>query len=100
MSKKILSAACTLMRAVAVEIFGSKILAIPLLETLLASTIGKVEPPSVETRMLTLAALMGGLAVPAISQVTVRNPDHETPAAGDVTRKGPAAPLTVSCTAA
>src|SRR6266850_1212374 len=97
MSKKILSPASTLMRAIEVEIFGKRTTAIPLFGTFVARTIGKVEPPSVESRMLTLAALIGGLLVPATSQVTQRYPAQEAAAAGAVMRKGPAAPMTVTC---
>ena len=69
--KKILPIASTLIRAVAVGVFGRLIVAAPLLGTLDARIIGKLFPPSVESRMRTLAQLTGALEVFATSQVTV-----------------------------
>ena len=69
----------------------------PLFGTLLASTIGKVRPPLVESRIMTLAALTGALAVPATFQVMVCALVQATPAAGEVTTKGPALVVTVTC---
>src|SRR5678816_1542878 len=70
-SKKILSEASTLIRAFVVERFGTVINWVPSLGVLAARTVPKVRPPSVESKMLTLAALIGEAVVPATSQVTV-----------------------------
>ena len=59
------------MRACVVGVFGSVIVALPLLGRLLAMVVGKVLPPSVERRMFTSDVLMGAALVPAAFQVTV-----------------------------
>src|ERR1035441_2781706 len=96
-AKKMLPAAWTSIRAAEESIAGSRTLQTPLLGALLARTIGKERPPSVESRMLTPPALIGALVEPATSQVMVCAPDHVTPAAGPVTMNGPALVVTVTC---
>ena len=99
-AKKMLSAAWTLMRAAEAVTSGSRTVQAPLLGALLASTIGKERPPLVERRILTLAALIGALVVPATFQVMVCAPDNVTAVAGEVTTNGPALVVTVICVSA
>src|SRR2546421_3419881 len=73
-SKKILSAASTLMRPCVVAtfaVFGIVTIAVPMLGTELARIIGKVFPPSVDSEIFTFAQLIGGRTVFATDQVTV-----------------------------
>src|SRR5690349_12427026 len=72
----------------------------PSFGVLVASVIGNVLPPLVESKIFTVAALTGAAVVSATFQVTVRDPDHVTPAAGAVTVNGPAACTTVTCVSA
>src|SRR4051812_49824730 len=83
-SKKILPAASTLMRAWLVVIFGSTTVWEPSLGVPLTSVMGKVLPPLVDNKIFTVAALMGDAVVPATFHKTVRGPDHAAPAAGAV----------------
>src|ERR1051325_6279260 len=98
MSKKILPTASTLMRAVEVGVLGRMTVSEPSFGVEATRTVGKVLPPSVESEILTLAALTGAFAVFATSQVTVCG----TPAVqvtfvfGEVTRNGPAPALTTT----
>ena len=62
----------------------------PVFGTFAASTMGNDNPRLVESKMFTVVVLIGLLAVPATSQVTVRNPDQLTAVFGAVTRNGPA----------
>ena len=71
MSKKMLPTASTLMRAVVVLTFGTMMVWLPSLGVLSAMTMGNVWPPSVDSEILTLAALMGAALVPLTAQVTV-----------------------------
>src|ERR1017187_7611490 len=89
-AKKILSAACTLMRAPETVTWGSSTVQAPLFGTLPASTIGKLSPPLVESRIVTPAALTGAFVVPATFQVMVCEPDNVPVPAGEVTTNGPA----------
>src|SRR3954447_4810334 len=89
-----LPTAATSMRAVLVLIEGSVTWAVPLLGVLARSTVGKVFPPSVESRIETFAQFTGAAVVPATFQVTVCTPDHETGVLGEVTTNGPAAAVT------
>src|SRR5262245_614787 len=50
--------------------------------------------------MFTLTALIGAAAVPPTFQVIVPCPDQEVPLVGEVMRKGPAEPMTATCTSA
>src|SRR5687767_11165896 len=90
--------ASTLMRPVVVRLLGTVIDSEPSLATPLASAIGYVLPPSVESRMFTLAVLIGATSVPATAQVTVwLVPAFHTvpPVLGLVTAKPVAPTLTV-----
>ena len=70
-SKKMLPTASTLTRAVEVVRLGSGTDSEPSLGVLAASTVGNVVPPSVESEILTIAALTGTPALLATFQVTV-----------------------------
>jgi hypothetical protein len=70
-SKKILLAHFTFHRAVVVAILGTVTEAEPLFATLEATVLGKVLPPSVDTKILTLAQLTGAAVVLATFHVTV-----------------------------
>src|SRR5438093_162018 len=96
MSKKMFPLACTLMRAWLVERLGSSTDSEPSLGVLTASATGKVAPPFVERRIVTVVALIGEAVVPATSQLTVRKPDQITAVFGEVTLNGPAEPTTVT----
>src|SRR5437762_629285 len=63
-----------------------------------AMTMGKVWPPSIDSRMLTAAQLTGGFAVPATSHVTacVEPTGQTTEVSGEVTANGPLPPSTCS----
>src|SRR5687768_14422647 len=69
--------------------FGTEIGCEPSL-AVVASTKGKLWPPSVESRILTLGVLIAPAAVPATSQVMVCDvaPVHVTAVFGDNTAKG------------
>src|SRR5438270_11718145 len=97
MSKKIFDAARTWIRAEAVEMFGNKTNAAPLFGMLVQRVYGNVWPPSTDNKMFTVIAVMGEFVVPATSQITVRRPDHDTPAAGDVTLNGAVPGVTITC---
>lgn len=69
--KKMLPMASTFTRALEPGVPGIVTVSDPSLDVLLARIIGKVEPPSVERLILTLAQLTGALFVLATVQVTV-----------------------------
>ena len=95
-SKKMLPTALTLIRAVVVETSGRVTCSEPSFGVLAISVVGKVSPPSVESRMLTLAALTGAAVVDATFQVTVCRPLRFSPPLGAVRRNGPAAVVEVT----
>ena len=70
-SKKILSTASTLTLAEFVDISGTTTVSEPSLGVEAATTTGKVRPPSSESKMFTLAQLIGARSELATSQVTV-----------------------------
>ena len=82
MAKKMLPSAWTWMRVAEDVSAGSMTVQAPVLGAPVASVIGKVRPPLVESTRVTVAALMGALAVPATFQVTVCAPDQFAAAAG------------------
>ena len=84
-------------RACSVPVRGQVTCSLPSL-AVVASTVGKVAPPSVESRIRTCGAYAAAL-VPATSQVTVPvvPPSTTVAVACEVTRNGPAEP-TVSVT--
>ena len=98
-SKKTLPTASILILAVVVGVFGIVTVSDPSLDVLARRTVGKLYPPSVERRILTLAAETGELAVPATFHVTVlvEFPVQDTAVFGCVTTNGPAAAVVVSC---
>ena len=73
MSKKMLLLACTLRRAVVVGVAraGRVTGSLPSLGVAVSKVTGKVWPPSVESRMSTLAQLTGAAVVLFTLQVTV-----------------------------
>src|ERR1035441_8560687 len=87
-AKKMFPSAWTMMRAAEAVTSGSRTVLAPVFGTLLASTIGKVTPPLMESRILTLATATGALVVPATFQVTVCAPDHVDGPSGDAMAKG------------
>jgi hypothetical protein len=70
-SKKMLSTASTLTRALVEAMLGTVIVSVPSLAVPAFSTIGKVFPPSVESSIRTREQLTGGTDVFAASQLTV-----------------------------
>ena len=96
MSKKILSAASILIRASFVLTFGIRMASEPSFGVEDEIIIGNVLPPSVDSKILTFAALTGAFVVFATFQVTVCVvfPDHETIVFGEVTTNGPLLPST------
>ncbi len=70
-SKKILDEQRTITRQVVDGLLGTIISCEPSLATFVARVMGYVKPPSVESKISTLAQLTGAAAVPATSQVTV-----------------------------
>ena len=92
----------TLTRAVVEFVLGIVTLCVPSLGVAAASVVGKVRPPSVESRMSTLAQLTGAAVVLATFHVTVcvLPPGHVTAVLGDVTVKGPAAAVTLMASGA
>lgn len=95
MSKKMLPTASTLMRPCVVAtfaVFGIVTRALPLFGTLLARTIGKVWPPSVESEIFTLAQFIGAAVELATFHATVWSepPAIVAAAFGAVIAKGPA----------
>ena len=70
-SKKMLPTASTLTRAVEVVRLGSGTDSEPSLGVLAASTVGNVVPPSVESEILTFAALTGATAPPIRAMVAM-----------------------------
>ena len=70
MSKKMLPTACTLRRASLVGVLGTVMFCEPSF-VIPAATVEKVAPPSVDTRMSTVATLIDPESVPATSQLTV-----------------------------
>src|ERR1035438_981268 len=99
-AKKMFPSAWTMMRAAEAVTRGSRTVLAPVFGTLLASTIGKVTPPLVESRILTLTAATGAFVVPATFQVTVCAPDHVAAPSGDVMTKGPALVVAITCMSA
>ena len=97
MSKKTLVAHATLIRAVDVVTFGSVTDCEPSLGVAAASVVGNVVPPSVDSRMLTLAQFTGDAVVLATFHVTVwvLALPHVTAVLGEVTWNGPAAAVTL-----
>jgi len=71
MSKKMLPTASTFIRAVVVGVLGIETDSLPSFAVLARRVVGKVLPPSVETEILTLAALTGAAVVLATFHVTV-----------------------------
>ena len=96
MSKKMLPAHSTLMRADEVASLGTVMLCEPSLAVLSAKVWPKVVPPSVESKILTEEQLTGAAVVLATSQVTLcwLPPAHVTAVLGAVTANGPASLLT------
>src|SRR4051812_47034569 len=86
-----LPAASTLMRAVVVAVFGTVIASEPSF-AVPATTVDHVLPPLVESRMLTLVAVL-----PPFAHVTVWDepPVHETAVFGAVTENAPETNATV-----
>lgn len=95
-SKKMFPTASILILAAVVAVFGTVTLCDPSFAVLATRTVGNVVPPSVESEILTLAALMGALVVFATFQVTVwvEPPAYDTAVFGDVTTNGPLLPST------
>src|SRR5215208_7231592 len=98
MLKKMFPMASTLMRAASVGIFGTVTGSEPSFGVLLAITIGKVRPPSVESRITTSLHLTGELEVLATSHVTVCNepPVQVSSPLGCVTINGPLLDFTLT----
>src|SRR5213080_1070677 len=71
MLKKMLPTASTLTRAVEVGVFGTPIVATPLLGVLDKRVNGKLFPPSIESRTRTFPQLTGALEELATSHLTV-----------------------------
>lgn len=93
-SKKILSAASTLIRAVVVATEGIVNASEPSLGVLAEITVGYVLPPSVDKEIFTLAQLIGAVLVPATFHVIVcmEPPAQDSPPLGAVTRNGAVPP--------
>src|SRR5260221_236792 len=100
MSKKMLEAAWTFIRATVVAMSGRSTDAAPVFGTLDASTMGNDPPLFVESRMFTLVANIGEMAVPATFHITVWLEDQVTLLFGAVTTNGPALLVTVTCMSA
>ncbi len=96
-SKKMLVLHATLTRAVVVFELGMVTACVPSLGVAATSVVGKVWPPSVESRISTLAQFTPPAFVLATFQVTVWElpPGHVTLVLGEVTVKGPAALVTL-----
>ena len=92
MSKKMLPTDSTLIRASVVAVPGRVTDCEPSFGVPATSTVGNVYPPSVESRMLTFAQLIGVAVVLATFHVTVccDPPAQLTAVLGEVTRNGPA----------
>jgi len=71
MSKKMFPTASTLTRAVVVGMLGMNTDSVPSFAVLALITVGNVLPPSVDSDILTFAALTGALVVFATFQVIV-----------------------------
>lgn len=97
-SKKMLPAASTFTLAVVVGLLGTVIFCEPSLGVPEARVMGKVSPPSVDSSMLTLAALIGDAVVLATFQLTVCCVPvlQVTFVLGEVTVKGPAVETTLT----
>ena len=93
-----MSAASTFTRAEEETLFGTVIDCDPSFGVFASRVIGKVNPPSVESRILTFAQFTGATLVLAIFQVTVWLVPmaHVTAVFGKLTVNGPAVPLTVT----
>jgi hypothetical protein len=96
-SKKMLLAQATLMRAVLVGVFGTVMEDEPLFGALAANTVGKVLPPSVDSEIATLGQLTGAKLVLATFHATVwlLPPCQLTDVSGALTKNGPAAFVTL-----
>ena len=94
MSKKMLPRGSILIRAWPVERLGIRTDSAPSFGALAARTVGKVSPPSLESEILTFAALTGAAAVPATFHVMARIvfPDHVRAVFGCVTWNRPGGP--------
>ena len=68
----------------------------PLFAVSARSSVGKVKPPSVDIRTLTVAALTRTPLVPPTFHVTVVEPERLSPPFGAVSANGPAAPATLT----
>lgn len=88
----------TMIRAVVDGVLGSVTEAVPELGTAVASVVGNVSPPSVESRISTFAQLMSLAVVPATFQVTEVVPERVTAVFGAVTAKAAPVFTTVSVT--
>ncbi len=89
MSQKMLPAASTFTRQVELTTPGRETDWVPSFGVLASSVVGKVFPPSVERRMLTLAAFTGAPLVPTTFHVTVWGEVfHVTAVFGAVTANG------------
>ena len=86
---------CTIRRTRLLDL-DSETSADPSFAVLARSSVGKVKPPSVDIRMLTVAALTGAPAVPPTFHVTVVEPERLSPPFGAVSVNGPAAPATLT----
>src|SRR5688500_20391620 len=86
-------------RAFSVSIEGETTACEPSFGVLSASTVGKVAPPSVESRIRTFAAFIGEPAEPPTSQVTTgfEFRHHVVSVFGELTLNG-AVPATTTCT--
>src|SRR5215216_4937880 len=96
-SKKILFAHTTLMRALVVGVFGTIIVCVPSLGVSASMVCGNVAPPSVESRIVTFGQLTGAWVVLATFHVTVcwLPPAHVTAVFGAVILNGPEPPAIV-----
>ena len=91
MSKNIFPTASIFIRAVVEAVFGIVTVSLPSFGVELAKTVLNDSPLSVDSKILTFAALTGAAVVFATVQVMVCEefPFIETPVFGDVTTKGP-----------
>ena len=97
-SKKIFPTASTFILAVVEGVLGMVTVSEPSFAVLAINTIGKVNPPSVDRDIFTLAQLTGAIVVLATSHVIVCVvvAGQETFVLGEVTWNGPEAALTVT----
>ena len=97
-SKKIFPTDMILILAVVDGVLGIVTTSVPSFGVLATRTVGKVNPPSVDNRIFTLAQFTGAAVVLATAHVTVCDepPSHETFVFGIVTWKGPEVLVTVT----